>query len=354
MEEIKNWINSITQDQINSIITAIIIAISFSILSAILAHIIIKIFKIDKKHKTGESAFYRPLKGFFSVLGIYTAIMYLKEPLQISENIINTVKTIYRISLILVISNGFVKGLDSQTGIIKKLQLKINPKKAENKNSIEFLIKIIKVIIYTIAVVLIIQELGFDLKGLIAGLGIGGVIITLAAQDTAKNLFGGIVIFLDKPFNVGDYIQFGTYNGTVEDITFRSTAIRALDGSLLHIPNSEISSVVITNWNELNKRRYKVSIVVTLETPLQKIEKVKNQIKEMLEQDEEIIQDSIMVNFENILDNGNEIVVIASTNTTKYAEYLKLKERLNYNILNILEKSKVDLAYNTQTIHIKN
>ena len=278
------------------------------------------------------------------------------------ENIVEAIKnmgifeTVIRIISIMIVSKILVHVLTSKTSWIRKMQEKINIANGKEKNKInsEFLSKIAKTIIYTIAIFLIIQELGFDLGGLITGLGLGGVILTLAAQDTAKNLFGGVVIFLDKPFKVGDYIQANTYSGTVEDITFRSTAIRTVEDSLLHIPNSEMSSVAITNWAEINRRRYRANILITLETSLEKIAKVKQEIENMLSEQEEIYSDTIMVNFENILDSGNQLVIVAYTNITAYGEYLKLKEKLNYRILKILENNNVKLAYNTQTIHIKN
>ncbi len=278
------------------------------------------------------------------------------------ENIIETIKntailqTVIRIILIFIVSKILVHILTSKSSWIRKMQEKINTANGKEKNitNSEFLSKIAKTIIYTIAIFLIIQELGFDLGGLIAGLGLGGVILTLAAQDTAKNLFGGVVIFLDKPFKVGDYIEANSYSGTVEDITFRSTAIRTLDDSLLHVPNSEMSSVAITNWNEINRRRYITNLLITLETPLEKVTKVKQEIITMLSEQEEIYSDTIRVNFENILDNGIQLVVIAYINETNFAEYLKIKEKINYQIMSILERNYVQLAYNTQSIHIKN
>lgn len=273
------------------------------------------------------------------------------------ENVKNVeiLQTAFRIIAIIIIAKIFVHILTSKKSWIRKTQEKINVARGREKNSTstEFLAKITKTIIYTIAVFLIIQELGFDLKGLVAGLGLGTVVITLAAQDTAKNLFGGLVIYLDKPFKVGDYIQLSTYTGTVEEITFRSTAIRTLDNSLLHIPNSEVSAVAITNWSELEKRRYFTSLVLTLETPLSKVEKVRVEIEDMLKEEVDIFSDSISVKFQNILGNGIEIVVIAYTSITDYAQFLKLKEQLNYRVLQILEDNKVQLAYNTQTIYVK-
>ena len=281
------------------------------------------------------------------------------------ENLTNIIETIentkilataIRIILIIIISKILIHVLTSKSSWIRKMQEKINTAEGKQKSKInsEFLSKIAKTIIYTIAIFLIIQELGFDLGGLITGLGLGGVILTLAAQDTAKNLFGGVMIFLDKPFKVGDYIEASTYSGTVEDITFRSTAVRTLDGSLIHIPNSEMSAIAITNWNEVNKRRYLTNLTIELATPLEKIEKVKQEIQNMLLEQEEISSDTIRVNFENILDNGMQLVVLAYTEITSLVDYLKLKEKLNYNIMSILENNNVQLAYNTQTIHVKN
>ena len=281
----------------------------------------------------------------------------MEQITNLIENVKNIefFQTAFRIIAIIIIAKIFVHILTSKKSWVRKTQEKINVARGKEKDSsnTEFLAKIIKTIIYTIAVFLIIQELGFDLKGLVAGLGIGTVVITLAAQDTAKNLFGGLVIYLDKPFKVGDYIQLSTYTGTVEEITFRSTAIRTLDNSLLHIPNSEVSAVAITNWSELEKRRFFTSLVLTLETPLSKVEKVRVEIEDMLKEEVDIFSDSISVKFQNILGNGIEIVVIAYTSITDYAQFLKLKEQLNYRVLQILEDNKVQLAYNTQTIYVK-
>ena len=346
MEKIKNIISSISQEQINSLILAIVIAVGFKIFSALIARILIKIFKTNKKQKVVENTFYKPLKSFLTLSGVYLAIQVIKGPFKIAVGILSIINTIYRIALILIIANGFTQALNSKSRIIKKLQTKLNPEKTENNSSIEFLAKILKIAIYIIAGFLVIQEL-------VAGLGIGGVILTLAAQDTAKNLFGGVVIFLDKPFKVGDYIQANTYTGTVEDITFRSTAIRTIDDSLLHIPNSEMSAVAITNWSEINKRRYSTNLLLTLETPLEKVEKVKKEIIEMLLEQEELYTDTIRVNFENILDNGIQLVVAVYTTITDFTEYLKLKEKLNYQVMQILEKNSVELAYNTQTVYVK-
>ena len=150
-------------------------------------------------------------------------------------------------------------------------------KKNIEDSTLNFILKIVRVIIYIIAIIIVLAILGINLNGLIAGLGLGGVIVTLAAQDTAKNLFGGFIIFIDKPFIVGDWIQMDTYEGTVEDITFRSTRIRTFENSVLNVPNSKISDSSIINWSKMESRRYRFTLTLAIDTPLERLQKHKKE-----------------------------------------------------------------------------
>lgn len=150
----------------------------------------------------------------------------------------------------------------------------------------EFALKIIRAVIYIIAIFIILSILEINLTGLVAGLGLSGVIVTLAAQDTAKNLFGGLVIFLDKPFVVGDWIQMDKYEGTIEDITFRTTRVRTFENALVNIPNAIIADSSVTNWSKMEKRRYKTNLCVELDTPLEKLQILKSRIEKMLQKSE--------------------------------------------------------------------
>lgn len=350
MEEL---INNIVTNKPISISVAIGIIIIFRIFAPIISYVIIKMFNLRKKFDIRKSVYYKLLKSILIVFGIYLAVILLKEPFQIDEQVMQFVIKIFKVIVILLISKGLSDSLSSRNSFITKLQNMIN-KDEENSTSIMVIGKILKVLIYIIAAIMIVAEFGYDLSGLITGLGLSGVIITLAAQDTAKNLFGGLVIFLDKPFKVGDYIQLPTCDGTVEDITFRSTKLRALDNSVLHIPNSEISSAIVTNYNEMQKRRYKTNLIIELGTPLSKMEMLIKDLENMLSNEEKVIQKSISVKFQNITDNGNEIVVIAYVDIINYTEFLDKQQEINYNIIKILETNGVQLAYNTQTIHLKN
>lgn len=337
---------------LTKIAIALGIVIIFKILSSILSKIIIKILRINKKEKVdvSKNPFYRPLKTIFTFIGIYVALNFIKETMAISvtsEAIIN--KTL-KIAMIIFVAKAFGEGLNEKNGILTK----IKTNKEIDQGTRNVILKAIRIVIYVIAAFMVISELGYDISGFITSLGIGGVVITLAAQDTAKSLIGGALIILDKPFKVGDYIKVGTFEGTVEEITFRSTNIRTLDNSLLHIPNSEMSISAIINYSEMEKRRYSSRLTLELDTDLQKVEIVKNQIQQMLQDREDIIQDSVNVKFENISANGMDLLIIGYINETDYGKFLASKEEINYAIMSILQNQGVELAYNTQTIYVKN
>lgn len=352
MKQIIDFITNITSSQIIDIIIAIGIIILFRIFSSSIAYIIIRMFNFKTRNKKiKESAFYNPLRIFFALLGFYIAILFLREPLNISNEIMKFAQTIFKIVSVIAFAKGLAESFMPKSTLAKKMKEKTN-KKIEN-STFDFMLKMIRGLIYTIAGFIVITLLGFNLNGLIAGLGIGGVIITLAAQDTAKNLFGGLVIFLDKPFAVGDWIEMPPYEGTVEDITFRSTRVRTFENSLVNIPNSIISNASIINWSKMEKRRYKINLCIQLDTPLEKVEKFQARVKEMLQEREGIYDDSIIVKFDEIKDNGINVLVCSYTDSVDYTSYLTEKENINCKIMKILREENIELAYDTKTVYVK-
>jgi len=116
--------------------------------------------------------------------------------------------------------------------------------------------KIIRCVIWIIYIFICISEIGYDLSGLLTALGLGSAALALAAQDLVKSLISGVSILTDKPFVIGDWIEVGEYQGTVIDITFRSTRIKSNNNSVITIPNSTITSTYVINWNRLTSRRF--------------------------------------------------------------------------------------------------
>lgn len=353
MEQLVEIMEKIMSIKIVDIAIAIGIIIFFRIFSGSISYIIIRMFKWKEKNrkKIKESAFYKPLKTFFIVLGFYMAIVFLKFPLQIKDELMIWVTKIFKIISVIVFAKGLANSFSNDSSLTKKMKERWNKKIEDSMFS--FILKAIRGIIYTVAGFIVITELGFDLSGLVAGLGIGGVILTLAAQDTAKNLFGGLVVFIDKPFVVGDWIQMDTFEGTVEDITFRSTRIRTFENSVVNVPNSIISNASIINWSKMEKRRYKLNLIIELDTPLEKLERFKIRVQDMLQSREAIFDDSIIVKFDTIADNGLNVLVCSYTDSVDYASYLAEKEDINYKIMKILQEENIELAYDTKTVLLK-
>ena len=356
MENIRSFVESIKEIQITQIIDiliAILIYILFRCLSRSLAYFTVRIFKPKTKNKKAikNNAFYTPLKVFYIILGLYLALLFIRQPLNTGAWINNWVDQLFKISFIILAANGIANSLTTNNKMVKRLKDKMNPEVEDSM--LKFILKSIRVLVYVVAGFMIITDLGFNLNGLVAGLGIGSVVITLAAQDTAKNLFGGLVIFLDKPFVVGDWIEVDKYEGTVEDITFRSTRVRTFENSVVNIPNAVIANDSIINWSRMEKRRNKVNLCLDLDTPLEKVQIVQKRIKELLVQHDDVIDDTIIVKFDNITDNGMNLMVCSYTNSLDYASFLEEKEKINFKIMQILREENVELAYDTKTVFVK-
>ena len=356
MENIRDFFESlktIQMSQVIDVIIAILIYILFRCLSKSLAYITVKIFKPKAKNKKEirNNAFYNPLKIFYVILGIYLAILFIKKSIVLNDWLIIKINILFKISIIILTANGIANSLTTNNKSINKLKERMNPEVEDSM--FKFILKGIRVIIYVIAGFMVITELEFNLNGLVAGLGIGSVVITLAAQDTAKNLFGGLVIFLDKPFTVGDWIQVDKFEGTVEDITFRSTRVRTFENSVVNIPNAVIANDSIINWSRMEKRRNKVNLCLDLDTPLEKVQIVQQRIKDMLMQHDDVIDDTIIVRFDNITDNGINLLVCSYTNSVNYTSFLEEKEKINIKIMQILKDENVELAYDTKTVFLK-
>lgn len=353
MGNFEQIISELNVEIVIQIIIAIGVIFVFRILSSVVSSIIIKMLrpKGNDKVSVKKNPFYLPLRTIFTFVGIYIALNIIKNATSISPEIQSILDKGIKILLIIFVAKAFGEGLDEKNKVFVKIRDKSN--REIDKSTMKAILRITKIAIYVLAGFMVISELGYNISGFITGLGLSSVVITLAAQDTAKSLIGGLAIFLDKPFKVGDYIKVDQYEGTVEEIRVRTTSIRTLENTVLHVANSEMSVSAIINYSEMEKRRYYSKLVLEFGTSLKKVESVKNKINSMLIQMDEIEKETIMINFQEISDNGMDLVVIAYINRTNYAEYLDIKEEINYRIMEILENERVEMAYNTQTMYLK-
>ena len=191
------------------------------------------------------------------------------------------------------------------------------------------------------------------LGGLATGLGIGSAAFALAAQDLVKSMLSGFTILTDKPFVIGDWIEVGEFQGTVIDITFRSTRIKSYNNAVITIPNSTITSTYVVNWNRLTSRRFDCVLNLSLETPSEKIKKVVKEIKLLLENDPKVIKETVEVTLDNISSCSSDIKIFLYVRESEYSKFLKAKQDILCSLLFLIEKENVDLAYPTQTLYVK-
>lgn len=353
MTQINEIIDKIKNMGIEGIIDiwiAIAIVIVFRIFSGTVAYIIIKMFKFKEKNskKIKNNAFYDPLRSFFFFLGIYLAVLFLSTPFNISQEVMNVVTRIFKIVIIITTAVALANSITTKSAFIKKMQAKTD--KSLDKHTLKILIKAIKIVIYVIAGFLVITELGFNLNGLIAGLGIGSLAVTLAAQDTIKNFFGGLTLVLDKPLKIGDYIIINNIEGTVEDIGFRTTKVRTIDNSLLYVPNAVMVASAFVNCSQKTKNRYRNIISLDLNNDLEKIERCKAKILEMLNAHEMVQKEDILIKFTAISSKGIDILVDCFVNTVEAKEFLDIKEDINYKIVQIFNNEGVKLSNGFQNV----
>lgn len=218
---------------------------------------------------------------------------------------------------------------------------------------IPYITKGIKVIVIIIGISVIAKEWNYDLGALLTGLGLGGLAFALAAQETVANFFGGLTIMVDKPFQIGDWIQTPDVEGTVEDIGFRSTRVRTFAHALVTVPNSGLAKSNITNWSRMGKRRITFRMSLTFATSAQQMETAVARIRDMLEGHPDIHPDTIFVFFDGFSENGPELFLYFFTKTTIWKEYLKVKEDVNLKLMHILDDLGVKVAYPSMSIYME-
>ncbi len=326
---------------------SIAIVIVFFVFRSLFAKTILGIIDLflKKKQKTSDNPIYKPLKKFIIIVGIYLASLIL----PLNEKVSYIITEIFKIIVILFVTNILTILVDKDSILFKKF---LSNSKNEIVNS--FICKITRVILWILSFIVIFKELGFDLTGLAAGLGVGSVIISLAAQDTVKSLLSGVTILTEKPFEIGDWIKVGNYQGTVLDITFKSTRIKANDNTIITIPNSIITEEYVVNWNKLKSRRFDCTLNLHMDTTSDQIRNLMEKIKLVLNNNDKIEEDSVNVVFDEIAAYSIDIRIFLYIKEADYIKYLKVKEQIHLDLMEIIDKENIELAYPTQTIYLGN
>lgn len=298
--------------------------------------------KYPQRRQGYKNSLMHPVAIYFSLVGLFCGIM-----LNYNHTII---KDTFKIASVLVacwciisfISENLVDYLGTKSG---------DPK--VNGIAVKFVSNLLKALTVCIAIVMVISELGYNINGLLTGLGVGGLAVSLAAQDSLKSMISGFVIMFDKPFDVGDFIETSEFSGTVEDITMRSTRVRKLDDTVIAVPNTKLAESLITNYAKLTKRLVEFKIGLLYSTSADVLKECKKEIYEFLAGHEKVEDSSIRVRFCEFDGSSLNLQIRCYITITNLEEYYAFVEELNFAIKEIIENNDTDFAYPTQSVYIE-
>ena len=297
----------------------------------------------------------KPLTYLIILVSLILIFEALNSLFQIFE-FFDTSKVIYLLIVILIswtllrILNGYY----SNKSFLRNLKESDDPMVVEQ--TYEITIRIFKIIIIIITALTLMQEFGLSISGLLAFGGVGGLVIGLAAKDLLSNFFGGLMIFLDRPFKVGEFIKSPDRNieGIVESIGWRLTVVRTFSKNVLYIPNSAFANIVVENATRMTNRRINQIIGLRYDD-LDKIPKIVDDVRIYLESHNDIDQSNKpTVYFQSFSASSCDFFIRAFTKTKDWREFLKTKEQVLYKVSEIINNHNAAIAFPTMTIEMDN
>lgn len=285
-----------------------------------------------------------PVATFIMLTGIFAAFKVLKLTAS-SDEMIGYGSTV---AFSLVIFWALLRAFDAILDHMQEIALQ---KQMGVAAFMPWIKKALITVFVVFGVLMVVQSLGFDVKALLAGLGIGGLAFALAAQDTIANLFGSIVVAIDQPFKIGETVKIGAYTGLAEDIGLRSTKLRLADKSLVVIPNKSVASEAITNLSRFTGRRVEQVLGLTYDTKPQQMEDLVQEIRQLIEAEPEVKAGSVHVYFRDYNTSSMDIWLVYETKDADFAKHMVLRQRLNLAFMRAIEARGLAFAFPSQTVY---
>jgi MscS family membrane protein len=321
---------------------------------AIIAHLILgfilnQLVKHARKTKNQlddylVKAISMPFKVLIWFAWIYFSIVALKESVSTLAIVIEYID----IMPIFIITWGIVR-------LISGIEIYLIEKEnSMDSDSIRLLSRLIKILVVVAILLGIAQFLGFSISSLLTFGGVGGVVIGFAAKDMLANIFGGLMIQMDKPFSTGDWIRSGEFEGTVEKIGWRMTRIRTFSKNPVYIPNSIFASMPIETPSRMTNRRIKEVLGIRYDD-IEQMPIIVTEVKNMLKNHPDIDKNqALRVYFNYFNASSIDFNIYAFTATTDKTHYHRVKQEILLNVANIIAQNKAEIAYPTQTLHLQN
>lgn len=288
-----------------------------------------------------------PLGWVLPLIGVYLALRVLAEG---NEEIMLIATKVFLVAITLVVTWTLFKFIDAWA--ILAIEQSDRSRTPIDNTLVPTLRKAFKVFTAVVVFVVVVQNLGYSVSGLLGALGVGGLAVALAAKDTLANLFGGVTILVDRPFRPGDWITLDGADGTVEEIGLRSTRIRTFAKTLVSIPNSTLANATVENHSLMPKRRIKFTLGVTYSTSPDQMRELVRRIEESLRTNGDIHQEFLMVKFTAFGASSLDLLVYCFTVTTDWVRHLQARQDVQLKVMDIVEELGLEIAFPTQTIHL--
>jgi MscS family membrane protein len=299
---------------------------------------------------------YRPLTLFILLIIFFFATSHIDYPDEFDYSALgfsfkSIVKGIYLMLLYIAIIWIALKIVDFIGLILLKKAEKTESK--QDDQLVSFATEFMKILVVIIGIFVILGGVfKLNIGTLVAGLGIGGLALALAAKESLENLLASFTIFMDKPFVVGDLVQVGSITGVVERVGFRSTRIRTLERSYLTIPNKKMVDTELDNLTLRTFRRARFNISITYQATQEQIQSIIKDLQDFIDNHPNTNQEG-KVRFTEFSDNALQIMVQYFVDTMDWDVFLNVKQEINFKIMEVISRHKADFAFPTRTVYLQ-
>jgi len=306
-----------------------------------------KRFGVTRKHEQMLFRIARPLSLMILTVVLQKLVPALLLPISISQVVVLTLDALT--PLFGMLAAFFA--VDIVSTYLEKQALKT--KSTLDDQLIPLVRKMLRFFVVVTGVLIILHNLNVNIWALLAGVSVGGLALALAAQDTIKHFFGSLMIFVDKPFQIGDWINFDGMDGTVEEVGFRSTRVRTFANSLVYVPNGKIADMIVNNYGMRVYRRYSTKIAITYDTPPELIEKFVEGLKGIIANHPQTRKDYYEIHLNDMGSHALEVLFYIFFFVPSWSDELQARHEVLIAVLKLADEVGVRFAFPTQTLHIE-
>ena len=297
-----------------------------------------------------NDGFEQPLLLLLRVTLLFFAVLALPLPWT-AYQVMRAAGRFYSACVVALLAWGLWRSAGLCHLLLRSAQNKLDLN--SNKTMIRFFEKIYRAVIVLFAVLAILEIFGVPVGGIVTGAGIAGLAVSLAAQSTLSNLIAGVTLVLERPFGIGDYVVLDSFEGTVEEISFRSTRLRTPDNVVITVENSQVCSAYIQNVTDRTSRLWNFTIGLTYGTPRETVERLCGDLTRLLQNNENVRKDTVQIILAEFGSSSIDLDVRMYFTTLTLDSFRELKNRLNLEIMDLMARDGCEFAYPSTSVYLE-